>query len=277
MTLFIVFPAVAIVLYDVNLYAPHILVATMSLVAAGLIAGALLPGILTTWLNILYTVASVAVLLFAEFSIPLFQRLLLLVVFPISADLMLIIRHALIKAGWTTFSRTSIERYIQHYHPVTKLQTSYNAEKMYAKVVHFIQNDHDETLWTNVTAVHWAHNAQYKQFHASNYDVILRKIAKVLKEDRLPSESLYYLDRGTFLIISHHLSDEQYEKRNEVTKSHLTKVKTMQALAQFKWGSVRIDRSNASKYQALSDVMKRLQREMETDLVVEYLKAEVVS
>lgn len=275
MALFILFPVMAIIFYDIELNAPHILIATIILVVAGLAAGALLPGTVTTWIIILLTVVGAAILLFGTVPISIFQKLILLVAFPASAGIMSIVRYALIRFGWVTFSRRAVERYTQHYNRTTKLQTGYNAAKMYRKIVHFVQDDYDPTLWYTVTAVHWAHGSQYRQFHAANYDATLSEIAGVLKEDRLPSESLYYLGHGTFLIISHQLPDETYEKRNEFTKSHLDQLRSTGTTVQFKWGSLKIDRSNVTDYLTLKDAVRRLQRDMETDLVVEYLKGDV--
>jgi hypothetical protein len=274
MTLFILLPVIAIFLYEIEVYTPQISIASLILIIAGLAAGALLPGILATWITILLTVIGGGILLFGEVPISLPLKLILLVIFPISAGLMSLVRYTLMRLGWISFDKRDIEKYSKHYDQTTKLQIRYNAEKMYRKIVHFIKDDYDQTLWFTITAVHWAHSTQYKQFHAANYEQTLREIAKVLKDNRLPSESLYYLDHGTFLIISHQLSEQTVEQRNEFTKTHLDELRCMDSTPQFKWGSLRIDRSNVDGLLTLKDVIRHLQRDMETDLVVEYLKGD---
>jgi hypothetical protein len=244
------------------------------MVVLGLAVGATLPGILTTWIIILLTVIGGGILLFGDVPISGPLKLIILVIFPISAGLMSIVRFTLIKFGWVSINKSVIERYAQHYDRTTKLQTQYNAEKMYRKIVHFIQDDYDQGLWFTVTGIQWANSDQFKQFHAADYNKTLREIAKVLKEDRLPSESLYYLDHGIFLIVSHQLPEETYQKRNEFTKSHLDQLKCFDATPQFKWGSLQIDRSNVDDFLTLKDVAKLLERQMETDLVIEYLKGD---
>ena len=43
---------------------------------------------------------------------------------------------------------------------------------------------------------------------------------------------------------------------------------------QFQWGHTLITEDNAEKYQTLPDALKHIRREMETDLVTEYMKKE---
>lgn len=274
MTLCILLPVIAIFLYEIHQHSPQISIASIILVITGFVAGSVLPGILTTWITIMLTVIGGGILMFGNVPVALPLKLVLLMIFPASAGLMSIIRHALVQFGWISFDRHDVEKYAKHYDQATKLQTRYNAEKMYRKIVHFIQDDDDQDLWSTITAVHWAHSTQYKQFHAGNYEKTLRDIAAVLKVDRLPSESLYYLDHGTFVIISHQLSKQTYRKRNELTKAHLSELRCMESTPQFKWGSLDIDSSNIHNFPALRDVLKHLQRDMETDLVVEYLKGD---
>lgn len=274
MTLFVTISVIVIFLYYINLYETGISIVAIILLIIGLATGALIPGIFTTWLVILLTVVGVAILSLGNVPITASSKLILLVVYPVSAGLMSIDRYVLTEFGWARFNRHDIERYARHYDQVTKFQKLYNAEKMYRKIIHFIQNDSDGMLWCDITAVHWANNAQFRQFHADGYNQILDKIAKVLKEDRLPSESLYYLGQGTFLIISHQLSKEAYAKRNALTQKHLGEIALLGTTPQFKWGSLEVDHSNVNDFLTLEDATNHLQRAMETDLVVEYLKGD---
>jgi hypothetical protein len=272
LTLLVIILSIAISLYFIYLYMPQISIAAVVLLVIGLVTGALIPSILATWIVILLTVAGGAIVLLGDVPMTLPTKLVLLSIFPISAGLMSAVRWVLTRFGWINFNKRDIERYSYHYDQVTKLQAQYNAEKMYCKIVRFIRDDYDQALWCDITAIHWTHSSQLRQFHADDYDQMLREIAKVLKQDRLPSESLYYLGRGTFLIISHQLSHEAYVRRNEYTKAHLAQFSLLGAAPQFKWGTLRVDHSNIDAFPALQDAVSHAQREMETDLVVEYLK-----
>ncbi|MEE6678537.1 hypothetical protein PS422_08185 [Limosilactobacillus fermentum] len=46
---------------------------------------------------------------------------------------------------------------------------------------------------------------------------------------------------------------------------------------QFQWGHLQVDRQNVLGYPNLDRVLRHVEREMETDLVVEYMKQEVVN
>jgi hypothetical protein len=88
----------------------------------------------------------------------------------------------------------------------------------------------------------------------------------------LPEESLYYLGDGSFLVISYETSNDKLLLRNQLTKDSLNDISLLQTKPQFKWGSLKVNRDNADKFSTLDEVIKHLERMMETDLVVEYLK-----
>lgn len=132
--------------------------------------------------------------------------------------------------------------------------------------------DQCDSQWLNITAIHWSHNRQIRQFHKRAYNEMLRKIAKVLKDDRLPSEALYYIGHGTFLIISFNLTKQTYDHRNALTRQSLQKLKIGQATPQFKWGTKYINKDNAAKFPELKEIIRHLNRDMEADLIVEYMK-----
>jgi hypothetical protein len=158
MSLFVTIATITIFLHYLDLHAAEISTVSIVLLVVGLAAGSLIPSILTTWLIILLSVLGIAILLLGTVPISLSSKLMLLAVFPVGAGLTSINRYVLLRSGWGKSNRRDIERYAFHYNPVTKLQQTHNAEKMYQKTVRFIQNDPDATLWFNITAIHWANN-----------------------------------------------------------------------------------------------------------------------
>ena len=154
------------------------------------------------------------------------------------------------------------------------MQTKYNAQRIYKKAQRFVMEDQDDSRWLNTTAIHWSHNRQIRQFHKRAYNEMLREIAKVLKTDRLPSESLYYIGCGTFLIISFNLTKQTYDHRNALTRQDLQQLKIGQATPQFKWGTKYINKDNAARFPELKEIIRHIDRDMETDLIVEYMKGD---
>lgn len=272
--LFLMGALIAILMWWAGNYSTNIATAMLVMILLGTAAGTLIPNILLTWLIIgLTTIGSTVLMLgYVVMSTPL--KLGLLLAFPVCASLSALSRYILSGWGWVDHNRAEINSYAEHYDQITKLQTKYNAQKIYKKARRFVLEDQDDAQWLNITAIHWSHNQQLRQFHSYEYYRMLRSIAKVLKTDRLPSESLYHVDDATFLIISFNLTKETYEQRNKLTHQGLDKLRMARTKPQFKWGSILINQDNAGKFSELTDVMRHIERDLETDIIVEYLKGE---
>lgn len=242
------------------------------LIILAAISGLILPGILLTWIIILCLAADTSILMLGYVVMSNPQKMLLLFSYPILASLFILSRSFTNNLRLMSRNRTEIESYLSHYNPIVKLQTTYNADKLYKKEAKFIANEKAAHLEIHIAAIHWVHNNQLKQFHQHGYEEALREIAKVLKENRFPSEQLYYLSNGTFLIISYALVKETYDYKNNQTKELLENLRFENLEPQYKWGILKVDQTNVEKYPTLETVLSKLQREMETDLVVEYLQ-----
>ena len=275
--LFLMGALIALLMWWAGNYSTTIATAMLVLVLLGTAAGTLIPNILLTWLIIGLSTIGFAILMmgYVVMTIPL--KIGLLLAFPVCASLSTLSRTILSGWGQIDRNRSEINSYVEHYDQITKLQTRYNAQKIYKKAQHFILEDHCDDQWLNVTAIHWSHNRQILQFHKHEYNKALREIAKILKNDRLPSEALYYMGHGTFLIISFNLTKQIYNHRNDLTRQSLKKIKVGQASQQFKWGTKFINKDNATKFPELEDVMRHIDRDMETDLIVEYMKGDSVN
>lgn len=270
--LFLMGTLIAVMMWWAGLYSVDASTAILVMMVLGMATGLLIPSILVTWLIIGLTTIGCAILLFGYVVMPFSLKLALLLAFPICAIFDVIIRHRLARWLWIDRDRQAVESYVEHYDPATKLLTKYNAAKRYAKEIEFIKEDFQGNLSMYVTAIHLAHGNQLRQFHAHEYDRTVKEIAGVLKKYRLPSEALFYMDNATFLIISHNFSREAYDYQNHLTRDHLADLKIMGSTPQLKWGAKRVDRKSAATFPELHDVMRHIGRDMETDMVVEYLK-----
>lgn len=244
------------------------------LIMLGVLVGSVVPNILITWLMIGTTTIGAAVLLIGYVVMDNWLKWLLLLAFPAVASLVALARYFIGDWGWMDRCRGDIDSWAAHYDTLVKLQTKYNARKYYQKVVHFITNEHAD-LHVDVMAIHWAHSSQIRQFNEEEYWQNLRRIGKILKEGRYPSEQLYYVNDATFLIITLDMSPTTYEYKNRATKRQLDELMLGEATLQFQWGHLSVDRQNVLGYPNLDRVLRHVKREMETDLVVEYMKSEV--
>ena len=78
------------------------------------------------------------------------------------------------------------------------------------------------------------------------------------------------------MIISFELSDKVLKHLNDQTKNLLGAIEINDAPAQYKWGTQKIDRKNVERFMTFEKINRHLQREMETDIVTEYLKGNVI-
>lgn len=195
-------------------YSVTLMTAMAILIMLGILVGAVIPNILITWLAIGTTTIGAAILLLGYVVMDNWLKLLLLATFPIMASAVALARFILGNWGWLDRNRADIDSWAAHYDKMIKLQTEYNASKYYQKVARFITKEVTADLCVDVLAIHWAHSSQLRQFNEDDYLANLRQIAKVLKDERFPSEQLYYVGGATFLIISLDVSPTTYEFKN---------------------------------------------------------------
>ncbi|GGI63397.1 hypothetical protein GCM10011459_12310 [Limosilactobacillus caviae] len=265
---------VVLMMWWAGQYAHFVMTAMMVMIILGLVVGSLIPSIAVTWLVIGLTTIGSAILLLGYIVMETPLKLMLLAAFPLTAALAYFSRYVIGELGWLDRNRKDIESYAANYNQVVKLQTGYNANKIYQKEVRFIIKEQIADLWIDVTAIHWVHNQQFRQFHHDDYNQALQQIAHVLKERRLPSEALYFLGNGTFLILSYHLPNITFAYQNQSTREGLADLLIGKATPQFKWGHLKVDDINVTSFETLESVMRHIERDMETDIVVEYLRRE---
>ena len=258
-------------------YSVTLMTAMAILIMLGILVGAVIPNILITWLAIGTTTIGAAILLLGYVVMDNWLKLLLLATFPIMASAVALARFILGNWGWLDRNRADIDSWAAHYDKMIKLQTEYNASKYYQKVARFITKEVTADLRVDVLAIRWAHSSQLRQFNEDDYLANLRQIAKVLKDERFPSEQLYYVGGATFLIISLDVSPTTYEFKNRAMMRDLRQLTLDGTTPQFQQGHLQVDRRNVLVYPNLDRVMRHVEREMETDLVVEYMKQEVVN
>lgn len=258
-------------------YSVTLMTAMAVLIMLGVLVGGVIPNILITWLAIGTTTIGAAILLLGYVVMDNWVKLVLLATFPVMSSAMALARFVIGSWGWLDRNREDIDSWAAHYDKVIKLQTEYNAGKYYQKVARFVTKEVAADLHVDVLAIHWAHSSQMRQFNEDDYLDNLRQIAKVLKAERFPFEQLYYIGGATFLIISLDVSPTTYEFKNRAMMRDLWQLTLDGTTPQFQWGHLQVDRQNVLGYPNLERVLRHVEREMETDLVVEYMKQEVVN
>lgn len=235
------------------------------------LVGLSVPEIVVTWLILISTVLGISLLTLGYVAMSMYGKILLLVAFPLETYLVSQLKQSIF--NWQIYknNEASAYRHIQHYDPVVKLQTTYNAKKLYKKKMHILTTK-NLPLWCDLTVIKWEHALQFTQFNKKEYDDILKQIATILKKSRLVDENLYYLGNGKFLIISGTIAPNTLTVLNDELKDNLKSMTYKDYRPAFKMATQHISKKDVGQYPDLTVALKRLNRKLETDLVVEYLK-----
>lgn len=244
----------------------------MLLLILGAVIGLSAPTIVSTWLILILTVLGISALSLGYVAIDFYGKALLLVSFPLETYLTSQIKECIFR--WQIFKKnqSSAYRYLKHYDQNVKLQTTYNAEKLYKKIKKILTEKNYLLLWCDFTIIDWEHDQQFAQFNLEDHDEILRQIARVLKRSRLVDENLYYLGNGQFLIISNTIAPGTLMVLNDELKAELKRLQYKEYQPAFKMATQHITEKDLLEYPDFKAILKRLKRKLETDLVVEYLK-----
>jgi len=122
--------------------------------------------------------------------------------------------------------------------------------------------------------VHWAHNHHFYQIHSREYKRMLKRILRLLNWDFQNVETVYYVSNGNFLVLVEDLDQEVKEYFQEKVRADLTTMrfenkKTDQEI-QFQSGSLKLNAQNIDKFHNFDDALSNLERQLETDIIVEY-------
>lgn len=228
---------------------------------------------LVSWLIIILTTVAVAFLLLGYLVMASTEKTFLIIAFPVEASLLSVVRHRILDWSIVSGRESDVKRLIGHYDLNVKLKTYYNASKFYEDDLRKIKRYPDMNIWVNAELISWEHNQQVEEHHPRYHAKLLREIAKILKETRLKSEFIYYTGDGKFLILSPRVTDEMHKELDEQAYIALQKLDTGIPLM-LKVATQRVDLQNCEKFSDLDKLLKHLERGLETDIIVEYLKAD---
>ncbi|NHL94861.1 hypothetical protein [Lactobacillus helveticus] len=265
----LVFPV--IVLWIAESFSPNVDNGLMMIFLLAIFVGLFSARYTISWLIIILTTIAAGFLLLGYVVMPASEKLALIIVLPIEATLLSILRHHILEWRIISAREKDVQRHVAHYNLNVKLQTYYNANKFYQRELQQIENYADLNLWTYVGLIRCERYKQLSEYYPDEYLRILRQIAKDLKISRLKSEFIYYIADGTFMVISPQITREMMEKINTITKENLRKM-SIPIPIDLKMSMQKIDLENYQEFPELSKLDKHLHRGLETDIIVEYLK-----
>ncbi len=122
--------------------------------------------------------------------------------------------------------------------------------------------------------IHWAHNEQFWQISAKEFAQMIARIHGYLNTHVTENEKVYYLGKGHMLILSSEVTDnleDRYlnEWRQGLTEFHF-QTRSSERLVQYQRGYLKFNQTNLEKFAHFADATKNLERQLETDIIVEY-------
>ena len=235
-------------------FASSIFYVEIILIVLAILSVFVLPDMLLTWLLIFSVVLATLFLVAGVVYIPANQRFLLLITFPV------VLRIA---------KQVNIHR--RTYLSIVKDHTE-QVREMYQHHLQAIQDGREESL--QALLVHWAHNDYFQQIYPKEFRWMLVRIYVTLKKCMQGTGAVYYLSNGNFLILcsGEGQSPAEIFQHNMLAKLSLLRFKTSKSVhkVQYKSGYLLIDSENYEKFSDVDDFMKNLERQLETDIIVEY-------
>ena len=235
-------------------FASSIFYVEIILIVLAILSVFVLPDMLLTWLLIFSVVLATLFLVAGVVYIPANQRFLLLITFPV------VLRIA---------KQVNIHR--RTYLSIVKDHTE-QVREMYQHHLQAIQDGREESL--QALLVHWAHNDYFQQIYPKEFRWMLVRIYVTLKKCMQGTGAVYYLSNGNFLILCSGEAQSPAEifRHNMLAKLSLLRFKTSKSVhkVQYKSGYLLIDSENYEKFSDVDDFMKNLERQLETDIIVEY-------
>ena len=224
------------------------------LIALAILSVFVLPDMLLTWLLIFSVVLATLFLVAGVVYIPANQRFLLLITFP------LVLRIA---------KQVNIHR--RTYLSIVK-DYSEQAKELYESHLQAVRDGREESF--QALLVHWAHNDYFQQIYPKEFRWMLVRLYATLKKCMQETGTVYYLSNGNFLILSSGEGQSLVElfQHSMLAKLLLLRFKTSKSVqeVQYKSGYLLIDSENYEKFSDVDDFMKNLERQLETDIIVEY-------
>lgn len=272
--LIIVFIIITVLILVIDKYDSNIETTILVISNIGIVMGLLIPGLYISWLMLI-------VFFFCTYLITLEKNIfndqiliIGMITFIISTLLSWMMRRQLYFRNYDLNSSKQIENYLQHNHPVTKLQGNNNAKKYYEKCIRFIKKMPEIKIRENIIYIDWCYSEQLKVDDIETYNKVLQDISKILKLNRLPHEQIYYLSNGSFMIISNVVSDELLKDLQDVMYKNLSNITYrldgINYQTQYKLVTLGVDSSNVNTVNTFEKLLKRFKRKLEVAVIIEY-------
>lgn len=233
---------------------PSIFLAELLLITTAIFSTYLLSDILKAWLLLLSGSIGLVFLIAGVVLLTPLQQLVLFLTFPLVLALTSQVQAT--KGEILSLVKDEQKSLVNHYQQL-------------------LATARETPFWTiEAIMVNWAHSSHFYHVNPSAYRDMLRRIHQILLGSLTEGMTVYYVSGGSFLIL---LAGQQPKHRHyftRVIKPKLTKLRfqnfKFSQETQYRQGYLVLDSSNLGKFKTSGELLKYLNRQLETDIIVEY-------
>jgi len=265
--LFIV--AILIITISVGLLDKYLMIPIAVIMLLGIITGFFIDRIILVWLVTIVVFVGIALILNIGSQVSGVIKTLLLVTFPFFSTISVVMRSQILSRNTLINNRKLIMRKMEKKNLVTKTPTQASLRKYYDKIVSKFSDREPLVVLTLISLPYYEQREYADQ---NQLFQVLSDISTLLKENRLPSERIFYFGHSEFIIVSLRIKEDEVNSLNIETRQQLNdtyfELNGKKQELRYQFASLKLNQQKPLKF---DDVLKKLHRKQETDLIDEYL------
>ena len=254
---------------SVGLLDKYLMIPIAVMMLLGIITGFFIDRIILVWLVTIVVFVGIALILNIGSQVSGVIKTLLLVTFPFFSTISVVMRSQVLSRNTLINNRKLIMRKMEKKNLVTKTPTQASLRKYYDKIVSKFS---DREPLVVLTLISLAYYEQWEYADQNQLFQVLLDISTLLKENRLPSERIFYFGHGEFIIVSLRIKEDEVNSLNLETRQQLNdtyfELNGKKQELRYQFASLKLNQREPLKF---DDALKKLHRKQETDLIDEYL------
>lgn len=269
-TLILLFVVVILTItISVGLLDKYLIIPIAVMMLLGIITGFFIDRIILVWLVTIVVFVGIALILNIGSQVSGVIKTLLLVTFPFFSTISLVMRSQVLSRNTLINNSKLIMREMEKKNLVTKTPTQASLRKYYDKIVSKFSDREPLVVLTLISLPYYE---QREYANQNQLFQVLSDISTLLKENRLPSERIFYFGHGEFIIVSLRIKDDEVNSLNLETRKQLNDIyfelNGKKQELRYQFASLKLNQREPLKF---DDALKKLHRKQETDLIDEYL------
>lgn len=254
---------------SVGLLDKYLMIPIAVMMLLGIITGFFIDRIILVWLVTIIVFVGIALILNIGSQVSGVIKTLLLVTFPFFSTISVVMRSQVLSRNTLINNRKLIMRKMEKKNLVTKTPTQASLRKYYDKIVSKFSDREPLVVLTLISLPYYEQREYADQ---NQLFQVLSDISTLLKENRLPSERIFYFGHSEFIIVSLRIKEDEVNSLNLETRQQLNdtyfELNGKKQELRYQFASLKLNQREPLKF---DDVLKKLHRKQETDLIDEYL------